>query len=662
MKPMYLNKRLTPLAIAVSLALTPATSIAQEMKQSDKEQIEALVVVGQATNTEITAEDLEKYQANNLSEIFRQDPAVTVGGTGIAQKIFVRGLEDTQLNVTVDGAPQTSSLFHHVGRVSIEPELLQAVEVQAGAGEATSGAGAIGGSIRFKTKNVDDLLEDDKQFGGMIKAGYFSNDGLKTSGTLYGKLNDNWGLLGSYVKVDSDNIEDGKGNEIFGTAAEQSMGFVKINGELSDNQTISLSYENRVEEGELSSKPNWVILEGATLYPITGERDTLVFNHQWLASELVNLETSIYHTQSSVTQDGRWGLFEGQVKSHGFDIRNTSHLAAHSLTYGLEYRKDTVDSGSLEPGGGEEAQETGTVAGLYIQDHWQLHDDLLLSFGLRYDQYDLEQQNTGSTIDSDGFSPNVGLNYDINNNWQINLSYAQAMRGKEVGDAFTLNGAVIDPELAAEEVENTEIGLIYQQDNWQVSAAVYQSDIDNVILDQNGQGTYYENVGTLKTKGFELKANYWYQGLELGASFSHNDIKLNGDDVEGYEHVGLGNARGDTWGLNVNYALSNDIEFGWHFSYVEDLNNLEVLQRAIELGWTDATLMLDKDGYQVHDVYVQWLPLSNDTLTVNLTVKNLFDEQYLDHSSVGDYSEVFATVSGVYEAGRDVRLSLSYKF
>ena len=36
------------------------------------------------------------------------------------------------------------------------------LDVQAGAGEATSGAGAIGGAIRFKTKNADDLLTENK--------------------------------------------------------------------------------------------------------------------------------------------------------------------------------------------------------------------------------------------------------------------------------------------------------------------------------------------------------------------------------------------------------------------------------------------------------------------------------------------------------------------
>ena len=159
---------------------------------------------------------------------------------------------------------------HHIGRVAIEPELLKEVEVQAGAGEATAGAGAIGGAIRFKTKDVEDLLEPGERFGGTLKVGYFSNDGYKTSATLYGALSDSWGILGSYIYVDNENMEDGSGKEIMGTSAEQNLAFFKLNGEISEGQHLTLSYENREEEGEYAQRPNWNPMEGVVLFPMDG--------------------------------------------------------------------------------------------------------------------------------------------------------------------------------------------------------------------------------------------------------------------------------------------------------------------------------------------------------------------------------------------------------
>jgi len=256
----------TSVASAV-LALCFNANAVTEPDSKKEKKIEKITVVGATTNSEITPTELENYQANDLADIFRHTPSVTVGGSlGIAQKIFVRGMEDSMVNVTVDGAPQTSTLFHHIGRVAIEPELLQSVEVQAGAGEATSGTGAVGGAIRFKTKSADNLLAANEQFGGIAKASYFSNDGHKESLALYGKLTDKVGVLASYVNVSRDNMDDGDGEELPGTAADQTLAFIKVNAELTENQNLSISYENRKEEGEFGKQTNWAPLETDPLF------------------------------------------------------------------------------------------------------------------------------------------------------------------------------------------------------------------------------------------------------------------------------------------------------------------------------------------------------------------------------------------------------------
>ena len=111
---------------------------------------EAIVVVGKLTDSALDRDDIEITQANDLGDLFRRTPSVSVGGAiGIAEKIYVRGLEDAQLNISIDGAQIQGTLFHHVGRVSVEPELLERVDIQTGAGEATSGFGAIGGANLF---------------------------------------------------------------------------------------------------------------------------------------------------------------------------------------------------------------------------------------------------------------------------------------------------------------------------------------------------------------------------------------------------------------------------------------------------------------------------------------------------------------------------------
>ncbi|WP_444946796.1 TonB-dependent receptor [Microbulbifer sp. VTAC004] len=647
----------------ISSALASGISQAQQTQQEGptEEPLETVVVVGVATDTEITPEELDKQQANDLSDIFRQIPSVSVGGSlGIAQKIYIRGMEDTLLNVTVDGAPQTSTLFHHIGRVSIEPELLEKVEVQAGAGEATSGAGAIGGAIRFETKDADDLLDEGEQLGAMVKGGLFSNDGQKASASVYGKLSDSWGLLGSFVTVDRDDMEDGDGDTIYGTASDQDLAFIKLSGNLSEDQKLSVSFEQREESGEFSKPPNWPALQRAILYPMETERQTFVVNHQFSLNELINLETTVYHTKSEAWRE----LYDyrASVESLGFDLRNTSSIGQHTINYGIEAREDEVEG--LE-GGLYSWLEEGQVRGAYIQDHWQATDALLLSFGLRYDKYELEQVTHDDEADSQGFSPNIGMSYSFTDALTLTVGHATAMRGKEVGDGFTLWSAELAPDLDPETVDNTELGLEYSQDGLGLKAAIYRSAIDDVIFDQVGRPVYYENIGELETEGFELSASYVWDQLSISAAFNHNDSELNGETVEGYEHNGLANARGDTWNLTASYAITTKLELGWNFTLVQDLNDIEVLHRSVEVDdEVDTTQKVDKPGYQVHDLYLHWEPGADDRLNVNLAVQNLFNEHYRDHSSVADYSDIpgFGNVAGIYEAGRDIRLSVDYRF
>ncbi|WP_119680581.1 TonB-dependent receptor domain-containing protein [Indioceanicola profundi] len=673
-----------PPAAAAPAPVRPVAAVAADA--APPLGIEEIVVVGTLTDVAIGPAEIERRQALDLSDLFRRVPSVSVGGSvGIAQKIYVRGLEDSLLNVTVDGAPQRGTLFHHIGRVSIEPELLESVEVRAGAGEATSGFGAIGGAIRFKTKDADDLLEAGRRVGALAKAGWFSNDGHKLSGTLFGRLIGDFGVVGSFVHVDRDDMEDGARDTLRGTAAEQQLAFVKLGGRIAEDHRLSLSYEHRDEEAAFGQRPNWPVLEGERLFPAEAQRRTAVLNY---AADLglAEVEATGYWTESEFTQDrfDRWGLYGAEIRSQGFDLRGRTRLAEHAVVAGVEYRDDRVASGyrgdpavwgdwAWDPEVGRFV-ETGEVLGLYAQDHWQVMEPLLLSFGIRYDAYDLSQVTYGGQTDSDGLSLNAGFTYDLPAGFALNAGYAEAFRGKEVGDAFTLEkrpGRIsIAPGLEPEQVDNYEIGLTYGRNGFSASAVYYNTRISDVILDQLGNGAppqdavYYENVGTYRTDGVELRAGYVAGPFSVDAYFNHYVSKLNGNRVEGYEHIALGNSVGDNWNVTVGYSPLVDLELEASVTRFHDLNDIEVLQRSAEIGWIDGTRRVDKPGYTVLDLFARWQPLGNDRLTLLAAVYNLLDKRYRAHSSVADYNAIpgWEGIAGVYEPGRDIRLTAAVRF
>ncbi|WP_311269227.1 TonB-dependent receptor domain-containing protein [Sphingobium sp. WCS2017Hpa-17] len=647
----------------------------------------AITVVGALTDVEIDEKQIEFRQASTLSDLFRQVPSVTVGGSlGIAQKIYVRGLEDSMLNVTVDGAPQRGTLFHHIGRVSIEPELLKTVDVKAGSGEATSGFGAIGGAIRFQTRDADDLLLPGQSVGGMAKAGWFSNDGYKLSATLYGKLVGDIGIIGSYTYVDRDNMDDGDGNPLYGTAATQKLGFVKVGGDLGGGHRLSLSYEQRDEKASFGQRPNWPVLAGDPLFPAKGKRQTATLNYGFSPADGIDLEATGYWTRSRFIQDryDRWGLYGATIRSAGFDARARFRQAGHDLIVGAEYRNDKVVSQYLEDVSvwGDWAwdasvgrfEEKGTVLGLYAQDHWTILDPLTLSYGLRYDAYDLTQVTYRDGAHSDGLSWNAGLRYEIFDGLALSGSFAEAFRGKEIGDAFTLErrpGRIsLQPGLRPERVDNIEAGASFERGGLKLSAVWYDMRIKDVILDQIGNGpapqapNYHENVGRFKAKGVELRAGYATGPFSIDAYFNHYRSRLNGDMIEGYEHIGLGTSVGDNWNVTAGYKPSPSLGFEVSVTHYNDLNNIEVLQRNVEIGWADTTQFVDKPGYTVVDIFGRWQPFRTERLTLLAGVYNLFDINYRAHASVADYTAIpdFEGVVGVRDPGRDIRLTASIRF
>ena len=55
--------------------------------------------------------------------------------------------------------------------------------------------------------------------------------------------------------------------------------------------------------------------------------------------------------------------------------------------------------------------------------------------------------------------------------------------------------------------------------------------------------------------------------------------------------------------------------------------------------------------------------MSDDRLVFNLTLKNLFDKQYLDHASNEDFENIpgYEGVRGSYEPGRELRLGVALR-
>lgn len=640
--------RPTILTLAIASALSGQVVWAAE---NESVQLDIVKVTGNTITPEtnsVTAQQIEKIQANDLQDLFSQSPEVTIGGgPGFAQKLYIRGVEDQLLNITIDGAQQATRQFHHAGRISIEPELLKRVEVNAGAGNALSGPGALGGSVKFTTKDPEDMLKPGDQFGGLVKGMFSSNtDSFKTNTSLFGRLTDDWSAMVSYTQADVDNYEDGNGDEMLGTEADQEYLFAKVVGHLTDSQTVRLSFEKREDEGERSQRPQWRVAGFNPLYPIESERETITLNYTLnpINNPYLDLALTLYDTKTEMFQNGRFGPFTGTGESTGFDLRNTSILGMHNVTYGVDYREDKTIADGVD----ENAKDDSKVKGIYIQDDIYITDALLLSGGMRYDDYELENEFANTQYSDDDVSHNIGLNFHFTENFSAFASYAEAFKGPLAQDAFKVGFTSNAPDLKPEKAENIEFGVAYESISWFGSAKAYRSEIQDVIGVSPSNRNLFDNIGDLDSDGYILEVGHRWKSVMARLSYHYNDAEVDGVEANAYDHNGIANTVRDTLIASMDYQYDPQWNFGWNARFVKGRDNVES-----SLG------EVDQPGFGVHDLYVQWTPSTTEDIRIGLTLRNVLDKNYLDHSSVANYEGI---LSGYNEPGRDVRLSVAWQF
>lgn len=630
--------KLTP--IAMSLLLLANSSYAAET-----EVVEVKGSVFDMQDAHIDAEQLDKSQPEDLNDIFRKQSEVSVGGgSGTSQKIYVRGLEDTMLNISIDGAEQSSSLYHHQGSITIEPELLEKVDVQAGAGRATDGFGALGGSIKFKTKDALDLLAPGEKFGAIGKLGYYSNsNAFKGSATVYGKVSSGLGLLGSIVAYSGDNYVDGHGDEQPYTESQQASGLLKLSGNLNDKNYISVSIDSRIDAGERLHRPQWIESDINPAFDQSFERTTLTGNYAYKGSEQLNLDVSTYYTRSSLLHDEHptWGKSDGHIDSIGLKLQNTSKFADNQVIYGVEFKTDNSDF--YNSGDGGTTTEKGSAAAAFIQGDFEVSKSLKLTAGARYDFYRLTD-NLDQEFEAGDLSPNLGVNYSPVKGLSLYASHAQAFRGPQVKELYVIS-RTNESDLSPEKAYNNEVGVNYRINAFSMGANLFASTIEDAIGYSYSSRTV-DNLGDLTTDGVNAYIGYDVSFLSSRLSYSYANPELDGEALTD-DSTSLGTSMGAKWVFDSVYYAADGLEFGWTGTFVERYDDVE------GSGYDE------KPGYGVHDIYAQWLPI--DDLTLTFSVKNIFDKYYKDHASYSEYI-TYPAAAGTANPGRDFRLSAAYKF
>ncbi len=131
------------------------------------------------TVDEIDRDQMDKHLVQNLKDLFRYEPGISVGNSfgrfGIGD-IRIRGLGGNRVRIQTDGiaVPDAISIgsFSSANRNFVDLDTLKQVEVVRGPTSSLYGSDALGGTVSFITKDPSDYLEDGKDAYFGFKLGY----------------------------------------------------------------------------------------------------------------------------------------------------------------------------------------------------------------------------------------------------------------------------------------------------------------------------------------------------------------------------------------------------------------------------------------------------------------------------------------------------------
>ena len=604
--------------------------------------------------------EIQELSPNSVQELFRQESSVAVGGTNtFNQKVYVHGVEETNLAVTIDGSRQNNKIFHHNATNVIDPRMLKAARVDAGVAAADAGPGAIAGSIAYETVDVDDLLDEGRNLGGYVEGRYSTNsETVNTYGSVYGRAN-GFEALGFLNWAEGEDYEDGNGDRVDYTAVDLISGLGKAAYQSLSGDRFEVSYERVKDDGVRPYRANIGTVIGGRPVPESRtydiDRQNVVLSYENVFATgywdpeitLAYSKTDLSTTERSL-QTLREIVYEASTDSFNGTIANEFHLENGSVKVGIDAYRDSADF--FSPADRYRTEESADNIGGFVQARIRPIDPLLVSFGGRVDHQTFTGVN-GEDQDNTGASGNISLEYDLTEFFTLKGGYSNTFGGIALAENFIHNPDWVYTDIDPVRGENAFAGFGVEHLGFTFDAQVFRTQIEN------GRTPSFRNANATAdflSTGYDVALGYdWVSGNVRG-TFTSIDTEIDGAPVDSF--------------------------LGTYFTVpVGEMFTLSAVQRFESTGFTigaDAQIALKEDapsldpsdpdlanrsldGYTVVNAYLEYKPVQFQNVSFRAEVENLFDEAYAER---GTYGQEFSTVEPLLSPGRSFAFSTRVTF
>lgn len=618
----------------------------------------------------VTPQEIKQLGANRADDLLRTVPGVftqsSVGSPGIS--VNIRGMQDFgRVGVSVDGARQNFQITGHGanGTAYVDPALVRSIDIQKGTVSTEGGAGVLGGTVNFRTVELEDILTGGKNYGAEVTTVFGSNGYNWSTMAATGFQTDRVSVFGAFSFRDSGDYKDGHGNTVFNTGQELVSGLGKLGFRLDDAQTWNLgivSYNN--DYGSTSSNNKVEVLTVTSKYRL---------NPAW--NPLVDLRFNTFYTKTKL-QENYFAFIAGEQITYnddgiGGDLTNTSrfHAAGIDFTakYGIEgfynwVNTEDVGTDQTAPGMTPKGERGIASAFSEVTATWGRFD---LIGATRVDHYSLAGSGVNNFIPVFGIppipigpfevdksetavSPKATLAFRPTDWMQLYGSYGLGFRPPALSESL-ISGShpggvpvrfAPNPFLDPERTRGWEIGLnvgydslFLPRDNVRMKANYFDNDVENYITSAFGMCMgfppgptdpcfgFVNTPGTTNVKGFEFEFGYDARFAFVNFGYAHIT-----DDLPTVAGLGvLPYQPKDVWTLTAGLRFADErITIGGR---IRDVSGSEYLPN---------NTIVAIDSYQLYDAFASFKV--NDNLEFNFNAENLTNEYYVPAMTTDNFA------------------------
>lgn len=680
--------KLLPISAAVFGALYSVSVSATE--NTDIAELDTITVTdnqGAKIKTNVvTTQKKEESTQTDLRGLLKDEPAINLGGgNGTSQYLYIRGMGQNSIDVKVDNAYSDSQIHYHQGRHMLDPALVKIVSVQKGAGSASAGIGQTNGAVIAKTLDALDLLKDsDKNFGAKVGAGVSTNHSHNYNAAVYGKGEIFDALIAANRVKESDykggkNYFDATNNtdRVTNSALDKISYLAKLGATFGDHRLV-LSHMNEEHEGNRLVREEFTNFNSTQQSPANRKMTVTNTNLEWNGKNLGFIQevtANLYrlvHSRRSDDDSGN-GYAGGNrnssstktsVETTGANLNLDSSIHENVLLkYGLNYRHQEVKPHAKFDSRLVNQEKVDT--GVYVEAITTPVEKITFTTGLRYDHFNFKGMDGRKRSDGT-FNPSVGIIYEPIQYLSLSASHNYATRSPRMQDALMSHGGgrglyTIGDSTKAERARNTEIGFNYNNGTYSIDGSYFWQNIKDALGTNNGRNNHDTasqiiiNAGEIKNRGYELNTGYHNGGFTARVGVAHSKPKFYGSNLSNNPEYAT--PIGRTWTGSLSYRFEQpNVEIGIHHRIVEKVkasDNFLVTNNngTPKIGRFEG---VQKDGYNVTDITLNWKPFNNDKMNVNFAIDNVANKLYRSHAQRGPTSPV--------ARGREFRAGINYTF